>query len=74
MAKFLFVDFRPNIPNTKPIKITKGSEKTMFKKGEGDIGFIPKAKNKLGNKPNPTLIPPNTKDTTAFPFGSDLDC
>jgi len=61
------------MPRIRPIKTTKGSEKTIFRIGDGAIGFIPKSRNKTGNKLIITLRIPNAKETTAFPLGSGLD-
>lgn len=73
MAKFLLVDFRPRISKTIPIKTITGRKNTIFKKGEGAIGFILKRnKNIGGNKPIIKLIIPHISEIIAFPLELDL--
>ena len=79
MAKFFFADFKPIIPRVIPakqIKITKGDTKVRQIKIIANCGpGIPVVLAPIKNAPIEIiiLITPNTKEATAFPFGSALD-
>lgn len=79
MAKFLFVDFSPNIPKISPIKATKGTTTPTIKVIKGANGISISGGD--GTKRTiiniiikPPLTIPNTNEAIAFPFGSGLDC